>query len=283
MDRKIELNTHEIESVRKLVREKRFSLGFSEEPPIANDIFTLLDKLNIILLEYPIESSKEKPSFSALLLYSEEGGESLVFIGLNTADYLDKQIFAIAHELYHYFTKSASQTNQNRNEIIEAKANWFAAEFLFPESVLRNQIVEEFTSHSLANIKIEILLRFIARLHCTWWLPYRSLVKRLWEIDAITKSQFQDLYSVNERDLESTYGKIGLSTKYETFLSLNTITKRIGSSPKAIETILRNFEDGLIEESSFITILGLFNKSPSDYGYEISVSKDDIDEMNDSR
>ena len=32
--------------------------------------------------------------------------------------------------------------------------------------------------------------------HCTWWLPYRSLVKRLWEIKTITKIQYQALYAV---------------------------------------------------------------------------------------
>ncbi|MFA6785251.1 MAG: hypothetical protein WCR13_10180, partial [Sphaerochaeta sp.] len=61
----------------------------------------------------------------------------------------------------------------------------------------------------------------------------------------------------------------------------NTATKTIGSSPRAIETILRNFENNLIDEDTFIRILGLFNKSPADYGYEISVSQDDIDELRD--
>jgi len=44
---------------------------------------------------------------------------------------------------------------------------------------------------------------------------------------------------------------------------------------------LRNFENNLIDEDTFIRILGLFNKSPADYGYEISVSQDDIDELRD--
>jgi Zn-dependent peptidase ImmA (M78 family) len=284
MNRKIELNAQEIESIRELARTKRFALGFSEDPPIANDIQTILDKLDIILLEIPIEVDHGKPAFSAVILCSEEGGESLVFIGLNTTDYFDKQVFAIAHELYHFFTKTGSHLSRQdgpEDDVVEAKANWFAAEFLLPEEVLKRRVFEEFKAFSLAKVELKVLLRFIARLHCTWWLPYRSLVKRLWEIKAITELQYKELYAIDERDLEGEYGRIGRSTQRDVFLKLNTATRTVGSSPKAIETILRNFEDNLIDEDTFVRLLGRFKKSPSDYGYEISISQDDMNEMHD--
>ncbi|MBJ2357317.1 ImmA/IrrE family metallo-endopeptidase [Sphaerochaeta sp. S2] len=284
MNRKIKLSIQDIESIRELARNKRFELGFSDDPPIANDIQTILDKLEIILLEIPVEAEGNKPSFSAALLYSEEGGECLVFIGLNTADYFDKQVFAIAHELYHFFTKTGSHLSRQddqEEDVVEAKANWFAAEFLLPEEVLKRRVFEEFKSFSLADVQQKVLLRFIARLHCTWWLPYRSLVKRLWEIKAIRDEQYKELYGVDERDSEGEYGRVGRSTQSDVFLKLNTATKTVGSSPRAIETILRNFEDNLIDEDTFVRLLGRFKKSPSDYGYEISISQDDMDEMHD--
>lgn len=284
MNRKIKLSTQDIESIRELSRTKRFALGFSDDPPIANDIQTILDKLDIILLKIPVEAESNKPSFSAALLYSEEGGECLVFIGLNTADYFDKQIFAIAHELYHFFTKTGSHLSRQdgpEDDVVEAKANWFAVEFLLPEEVLKRRVFEEFKAFSLAKVQLKVLLRFIARLHCTWWLPYRSLVKRLWEIKAITAMQYRELYAIDERDLEGEYGRIGRSTQSDVFLKLNTATRTVGSSPRAIETILRNFEDNLIDEDTFVRLLGRFKKSPADYGYEISISQEDRDEMHD--
>jgi len=105
------------------------------------------------------------------------------------------------------------------------------------------------------------------------------LVKRLWEIKTITEIQYQELYAINERDPEGEYGRIGRSTQSDVFLKLNTITKTVGSSPRAIETIVRNFEDDLIDEDAFARLLGRFKKNPADYGYEISISQDDIDEM----
>jgi Zn-dependent peptidase ImmA (M78 family) len=278
----ITLNEVQVDEIRKLAGDERRFLGFVGETPIANDIFTILDRLDIMLLEYPIEPEGDRPAFSAAIMYSEEDDKKLTFIGLNTADYYDKQIFAIAHELYHYYTKSGSHLSRPEDEessLIEVKANRFAAEFLLPETVLESIVLDAFKTSSLEKIQHKTLLRFIARLHCTWWLPYRSLVRRLHEIGAISSEQYAELYSVDERDLQGEYGKIGQATNKEEFLKLNQPTKNIGTSPNEIEIIIRNFEDNLIDEDKFAETLSLFNKTPDEFGYEIKVSQDDLDEL----
>ena len=278
----IMLNEVQVDEIRKLAGDERRFLGFVGETPIANDIFTILDRLDIMLLEYPIESEGDRPAFSAAIMYSEEGDKKLTFIGLNTADYYDKQIFAIAHELYHYYTKSGSHLSRPEDEessLIEVKANRFAAEFLLPETVLESIVLDEFKTSTLEKVQHKTLLRFIARLHCTWWLPYRSLVKRMHEIGAISAEQYAELYSVDERDLQGEYGKIGQAINKEVFLKLNQPTKNIGTSPNEIEIIIRNFEDNLIDEDKFAETLSLFNRTPDEFGYEIKVSQEDIDEL----
>ena len=278
----IMLNEVQVDEIRKLAGDERRFLGFVGETPIANDIFTILDRLDIMLLEYPIEPEGDRPAFSAAIMYSEEGDKKLTFIGLNTADFYDKQIFAIAHELYHYYTKSGSHLSRPEDEessLIEVKANRFAAEFLLPETVLESIVLDEFKTSSLEKIQHKTLLRFIARLHCTWWLPYRSLVRRLHEIGAITSEQYAELYSVDERNLQGEYGKIGQAINKEVFLKLNQPTKNIGTSPNEIEIIIRNFEDNLIDEDKFAETLSLFNRTPDEFGYEIKVSQEDIDEL----
>jgi Zn-dependent peptidase ImmA (M78 family) len=235
-----------------------------------------------MLLEYPIESEGDRPAFSAAIMYSEEDDKKLTFIGLNTADFYDKQIFAIAHELYHYYTKSGSHLSRPDDEessLIEVKANRFAAEFLLPETVLESIVLDEFKTSSLDEIQHKALLRFIARLHCTWWLPYRSLVRRLHEIGALSSEQYKKLYCSDERDLQGEYGKIGQATNKVVFLKLNQPTNNIGTSPNEIEIIIRNFEDNLIDEDKFTETLSLFNRTPAEFGYEIKVSQEDIDEL----
>ena len=282
MNKSNTLNEIDIENIRKLASDKRLTLGFVGESPIANDIFTILENLNISLLEYPIKSENEKPAFSASLIYSSEGNKELVFIGLNTADYFDKQIFAIAHELYHFYTKTGSHLSRfskQENNLIELKANRFAAEFLLPENTLKSIVLDEFKTSSLDKMQTNTILRFIARLQCTWWLPYHSIVKRLKEINAINSNQYNELYKIKERDLNSEYGRMGKAINRDIFIKLNTSTNEIGTSPKDLEVIIRNFEDNIISEDKFIETLSLFNKKPYDFGYDIQVSDEDIDEF----
>ncbi len=282
MNHLISLNEIQIENIRKLAGDERRKLGFIGETPIANDIFTILENMNILLLEYPIKLDDVKPAFSAALMCSTEGDKELVFIGLNTADFFDKQIFAIAHELYHFYTKTGShlsRLSEEENSYVEAEANRFAAEFLLPESTLKSIVLDEFKTSSLRKIQTKMLLRFIARLQCVWWLPYRSLVKRLREIDAVSDEQYERLYNIDERDLDGEYGRMGKAINKEVFVKLNTATNNIGTSPKDIEIIIRNFEDGIIDEDKFINTLNLFNKKPDDFGYKFEVSDEDIDEF----
>lgn len=276
------LNKLQIECIRKLAGDERRTLGFVGETPIANDIFTILENMNIKLLEYPIKSDGEKPAFSAALMYSKEGGKELIFIGLNTADYFDKQVFAVAHELYHFYTKTGSHLSRLKEEednLIEAQANRFAAEFLLPENVLESIVLNEFITSSLLEVQTKTLLRFIARLQCTWWLPYRSIVKRLREIDAISNEQYKQLYAIDERDMDDEYGRMGKAINKEVFKKLNTATNKIGASPIDIEVIIRNFEDSIIDEDAFTDTLCLFDKKPDDFGYEFKISEEDIDEF----
>lgn len=276
------LNIKTIEEIKDLARKQRLVLGYGEDTSIANDLQTVLEKEGITLIQYPIPSGnkKERPQLSAMLYCSDPFN----YVCVNTADYYDKQVFAIAHELYHYYTKIGSRScwqESNADDDVEIKANRFAAEFLLPESALKRRVVDEFSSYSLQNIQIQTVLRFIARLHCTWHLPYQSLVKRLREIDAITESQYQELYAIEERNSESAYYRIGRSTCDEIFTKLNTITNAVGTSAHAIETIVRNFEHNLIDEQAFSDTLKLFNKDPADFGYEISISQDALDEIDD--
>ena len=282
MNQLIELSSLQVRSIKNLAEKVRQDSGFSLNTPIGNDIFNILDNLGIYLLEYPIETEGNRKAFSAALIYTVEDERELAFLGLNTADYFDKQVFAIAHELYHYHTKTGSHLSrlyEDETTIIEAEANRFAAEYLLPQKALEDIVFNDFKSESLKTVEHRILIRFIARVHCTWWLPYRSIVKRLKEIDLITEEQYTSLYELDERDPNGEFSKICTALNKDAFMRLNNPTHNIGTSAKDLEVIIRNFEDGLIDEGKFDSILTLFGRKPSDFGYEIFVSDDDLDEL----
>lgn len=253
----------------------RREYGFLEDAPIGNDIMMILDKLGIVLFEYPIMPQGDRPAFSAALTYYEYEGKELVFIGLNTADYYDKQIFALSHELYHYFKKTGSHISrleETPDTLTEMQANRFSAEFLLPEKSFKHNIFREFGTISLEKTPQKTILRFIARQQCTWWLPYRSIVRRLEEINAINQEQYKSLYKVDERSPEGEYSRMGMAINSNVFSRLNQKTMVTGVSSEGLEALIRNYEDGIIDEDTFNRTLELFELKPEDFGYIISQS-----------
>jgi len=275
------LNELQLEGLRQRATEMRRFLAVGDDLPIANDLFTLLEKKDIILCEYAFSSNAES-NVDATITYFLTDKKKYTFIGLNTANYFDKQLFCIAHELYHYITETGKAYDSGLSqddEETEILADRFAAELLLPQSTLRSLLIREYKTTNLEKITKKRLLRFIARLQCVWWLPYRSLVKRLHEEEAITDEQYFDLYAMNERNMDGEYSRLCLAIDKETYLRLNNPTNRIGTSPRALEVIIKNFEDSIINEDAFVSILEQFGKKPSDFGFDLIVSSEDVEEF----
>ena len=119
------------------------------------------------------------------------------------------------------------------------------------------------------------ILRFVARIQCDWWLPYQAIINRLYEERLIGAEQYKDLYDLDCRSENGVYRRILKSTDGEISELLNKKTKNIGISNKVIETIISNYEDGVIDENEFIENLALFGKRPDDFGFDMHVEYDD--------
>ena len=203
MTREISLTASQVEEIRQRADEVRKLFGVFGDVPIGNDIFMLLEKNNIILCEYPFEASEGSHTDATLTRFETKQGP-IVFIGLNTSLPYDEQIFALAHELYHFITKTGkSYTDEEKEEpLIEKRADRFAAELLLPQNMLRSRIVLEFHAESIDCTSYLRTLRFIARLQGECGLPYHALVNRLYEEGFIP--HFEPHYS-NEDDIIKAY------------------------------------------------------------------------------
>lgn len=251
----------------KQAKQLRGKLSIGDESPIGNDLLTVLQYLGIILLEYPIKRAGSN-SFSAIFCRMKVGRQEMQFLGVNTWDYYDRQLFAIAHELYHYL--NPGQLHISRDDVegdpSEQRADWFAAELLLPLQVLRNQIMDAFGQSDIDSVVGLTLLRFIAMLQCNWWLPYKSIVRRLYEADAIGEGKRDELLAINERNPSGVYYRIGEATSRETFQLLNKQTKSRGTGSVNLENCLRNYEEGIISEEELYDGLQLFDRRPEDFG-----------------
>jgi len=276
----IPLSGKERIKLEQLVEQKRdmFDLGMG---PLGDGIVQLVAQLEIGMLYLPKEPGTNEEPLSAMYLSSKEkDGHFLSFIGVNTSQYYDTQIFAIAHELYHHWEESEDihlcKNMEDPEGIRERKANQFAASFLLPSQTLQKEIYEENDYEiNVDSWNLSALLRFIARLHLEYKLPYKSLVRRLVEVGALTdESIFNILWSQNVREESSLYYKIGLSYDADVFRLLNKKTLKVGSDARFMEHMLQNYEKSIIGLDELAEDLSLFGKTLDEYGLEEDVDED---------
>ena len=276
MNHNYKLTDEQIEKVKVLAENARRDLGVFPNVPVADDINMLIEKKNIYICEYPFQTS-EGSHTDATITWFETNNGPMTFIGLNSALFFDEQVFALAHELYHFQTKTGKAYINELDEedtATERMADRFAAELLLPRDELRSSVRLEFPNEAIKEANILRILRFIARLQCKWWLPYQSIVLRLYEEGHIEKCLYDQLYSIDARAENSEYGKILKSIDEEKYKRFNTRTKRKRISTCVLEIIIQNFEDGIIGEDEFVECLEVFGHTPEDFGFTIRKEED---------
>jgi Zn-dependent peptidase ImmA (M78 family) len=276
------LSPKDIYDIKEMAKAKRreYDIGMG---PLGDNIFKLIRKEGIHLILLPIETAEPYP-FQGLYLSSKEHQENLIYIGLNTIDYYDKQIFTIAHELFHHWEHRRDyyvcRHTEGSDGIEEQKANRFAAEFLLPSDILESEIKSKNNGEtSIKEWKYNALLRFIARIHCDYHLPYKAIVRRLQEIQAIIDEQAEMLRGESVRHDQTTYFKLGLNQNADMFRKLNTATKDVGIDGENLNQMIDVFEAEGVSLAELSEDLILFNKTLVDFNLEQEVDPDDLEEL----
>lgn len=273
----IVLNEKQIYEVKSLASKARQLFGVYPNVPIGNDIKLLLEKNGILLCEYPFQDTNGTHTYGNITWFKVDN-DTITFIGLNTSSFYDEQIFAIAHEIYHYTTqtgKAYTPDMEYEDKIIEKQADRFAAELLLPPEALRTAVMETIGSADMRDVSEARILRFVARIQCDWWLPFQAIINRLYEEGFIDISQYDRLYEIDCRNEDGIYRRLLKNVDSEISELLNKKTKTIGVSNKVVETIISNYEDGLIDDDEFVRTLGMFDKNPEDFGFCMETEIDD--------
>ena len=177
------LNDQQIFEAKRLASDARRLFGVHPNVPIGSDIRLLLEKNDVLLCEYPYPDSKGTHTYGNIT-WIKNGDDIITFIGLNTSSYYDEQIFAIAHEIYHYTTKTGKAYTPDveyEDQVTEKMADRFAAELLLPAEALFALVADVFGTANMYDVSESKTLRFVARIHCDWWLPYQAIINRLYE------------------------------------------------------------------------------------------------------
>ena len=226
---------------------------------IKEDIFKILE-MNAKTIYYPIEDDD-----ICGFVYKFKGYK---FCYINSYIPLEKQVFAAAHELYHILYDAIEKgelicmeaidedvaTNQSNRE--DLKANRFAAEFLVPEEVFRNEL-------SIRGIlKDSIDLNGVVELMDVFLVPFKTIVRRLYEIDYISKYRFKEFLA--EEDRKENTGIMLLQKRLGLCRRNNDRTKEI-KIDKLVDTAIKLYERNEITYEKLVYLLSLSNFKPSDF------------------
>lgn len=197
-----QLSKKDIQNIQFLAREK-LNVYCKLNDIVGTGIFSILEKENKVLY-YPLED-QQVWGFSETIQ-----GKS--FVCINTSISYNKQVFAAAHELYHIWFGSSGEImisedmqEPDSNEEAELFANRFAAEFLINEELLRQEMrVFDIDKENL-NVKD------IVRLANLFVVPYRTMVRRLYEIGVCSKKEFEKFKCYTDTQAEVWCNRLGLS------------------------------------------------------------------------
>lgn len=249
-----ELSEIEVNEIKEFAREKLGNCRKSNDI-IGTQIFSILS-LHARVIYYPL--GKEAPwGFTRISGSRNDALLDKPFVAINSSIPVDCQVFAAAHELYHIWYEQnpdvlpSDLLSEQNQEVSEKRANRFAAEFLVDEQLLRQEI-------DIYKIK-RYSIKSVLQLASIFSVPYRTMVKRLYEISVISNSEADSLLAETEDSIE----------KYKRRYSFPSISadERI-TMDNLVELAVNAYEKGLISFEKLEYILEMSKLSPEDLGIE---------------
>ena len=249
-----ELSEIDVNEIKGFAREK---LGFCRKGNdiIGSQIFSILS-LHARVIYYPLGQNAPW-GFTRISGSRNDASLDKPFVAINSSIPMDCQIFAAAHELYHIWYEQnpdvipADLLNSQGQEISEKKANRFAAEFLVDEQLLKQE---------LDIYKIEkCTIKSILQLASLFSVPYRTMVKRLFEISMISSAEADKFLSETEDSIE----------QYKKRYSIPIINadERVAID-NLVELAVSAYEKELISFEKLEYLLEMSKLTPEDLGIE---------------
>ncbi len=249
-----ELNELEVNIIKQYARAKLGECRKSSDI-IGTQIFSILS-LFARVIYYPL--GKDAPwGFTRISGSKNDAKLKKPFVAINTSIPLDCQVFAAAHELYHIWYEQnpdvlpADLLSEREESINEKKANRFAAEFLVDELLLK----QEMALYDITDITVKSILQLCE----LFVVPYRTMAKRLREIDLIKAAELKRFLDEPEEEI----------TKYRKMYSfvLKEADERIVMDNLS-ELAVEAYEEGYIAFEKLEYLLELSNLTPAELGIE---------------
>lgn len=242
------LTKKDIDLIRSQARDKLLAYRKINDV-IGTQIFSILENESRVLY-YPLEDNNVW-GFSEVI-------KGKPFVCINTSISYEKQVFAAAHELYHlwYGTSGNIMLSEKIDELsldkrTEDFANRFAAEFLVDEQLL----LQEMRTYAVDKDNIE--MKDVVRLANIFIVPYRTMIKRLYEIGVIKEKKYSNFKMFSDELVDVWKYRLGLTVPIR--------RERIGLS-NLVDLAIDSYERKLITYEKLEYLLECAGLSPKDIG-----------------
>lgn len=199
-----------------------FNSLYNKNNIIQDDIFNVLENyvnrhnMPFELLRYPIGDAE-----LCACTFIRQGR---MFVMINSAIPLSKQIFAAAHELYHIFCyleekdfallQSGSILESDviddaAKELEDMEANAFAALLLAPKDRLEEQSIVYNLSYKNASVQVVLKIMDI------FAIPYKAAVLRLFEEEKIDKKTAKKLLQIGNDEISKQIKVTGKAARWQ--------------------------------------------------------------------
>lgn len=244
-----------------------FNALYNKNNIIQDDIFNVLENyvyrndMLFDLLRYPIKDQE-----LCACTFIRKGH---MFVMVNSALPLSKQIFAAAHELYHiycYFEENnpillqsgsileSNTLDEDTKEVEDMEANAFAALLLAPKERIEEQT--DVYNLSYKNISVQVILRIMD----IFAIPYKAAVLRLYEEDKVNIKVAEKLLRIGDEEINRQVELTGKAARWQEipknfirFGSLSEQMYEVKQSEAARDERLESDKSKLDEIINFLT------------------------------
>lgn len=247
-----EISEIDIKKIKSLAKEK-LGLCSKMNDIIGTQIFSILS-LYARVIYYPLGENAPW-GFTRI---SGSRNDSLLekpFVAMNSSIPVDCQVFAAAHELYHIWFEQkpdvlpADLLNEQNKVLSEKKTNRFAAEFLINEQLLKQEI-------QLYDIR-QFDIKEVLQLASLFTVPYRTMAKRLKEIEVINDADMHKLLAQTEESVRKYRKRYAISAQ--------EADHRIAID-NLVELSVAAYEAGYITYEKLEYLLDMSDLKPEDLG-----------------
>ena len=183
MDKIVSLPKSVIDSIKKFLLLKKLQ----SDSLLRDTIFSLLERYCTVLY-YPQENEENDGCHVRRIV----NNEIVSFVYINTFKSIEKQIFTAAHELGHILELNSfliQNCPDYKNNMEEHAMNKFAALLLMPDNVFDKTVLEHAAAYCTNDGKITLdnLIKFSLYLMDYFFVPFKSVIIRLWELGHLTE------------------------------------------------------------------------------------------------